>query len=234
MRISQGGRLPVLVSALVATSLAACSSLAGGGPELVALSPGTVLFAAPPPLADCARIDVTGLRGLTLTEPPAAKGILTFADPGQPTRTWAGCVGPTETAATPTPAGGPPSGSGGAAATATGTTATPEGSTGTVSWLVRYATTSDAARTEPLSAAGSEAADSRTLIRSATLADARVRVELSVHADDHRTLVLVTVFDPRTGRNAAECGLQEVAGDAAEAAVSWCLGALAGQLVRRR
>jgi hypothetical protein len=112
------------------------------------------------------------------------------------------------------------------------TSAAPEGTTGAVDWLVRYATSAAAARPGPFANPVPDGGQSRTLVRAARLGEARARVELSVHADDHSTLVMVSVFDPRTGRNGAECGVTQVPGDVVEEAVAWCLQAVAGQLVR--
>ena len=54
-----------------------------------------------------------------------------------------------------------------------------------------------------------------------------------MHADDHVTLVLVSVFDPQSDRAAAQCGVVQVPGDRADDVVDWCLRAIRGQLIGR-
>jgi hypothetical protein len=74
--------------------------------------------------------------------------------------------------------------------------------------------------------------DIHTLTRTTVVGDAKADVMLAVHAEDHRTQIRVTVFDPRTGRDGAECGIGGVPGDQADAAVRWCEQAIVSQLLR--
>lgn len=230
--------VPALAAIGLAALLASACSTSGPARQAgVDLAPGTALFAAPPPLADCDRIDVVGLQAFSTAQLPQAHRIVTFADPAKPNRTWTGCVGPGERPSGDAGSQATPEGSTGTQATpegSTGTKATPEGSTGSVAWLVRYATSEAATRTRPFTNPVTDDGANRTLVRTSSLGDARVRVELSVHADDHSTLVMVTVFDPRTGRNGAECGVVDVPGSAVDDVVTWCLRNVADQLTRPR
>jgi hypothetical protein len=227
-----------LVAAALALTVAvpACSSGRIPTGADVGLAPGTRLFAAPPPTPDCSRIDTAALGALTVADVPPARRLLTYADPARPKVTWAACAGVAETASA--------SSSGSAAGEATREQGavtgsadvlhpTREGAAGPAAWLVRYATSAAAGRTRPLLNPHPGDGGYRTLVRPASLGDAPARVELSVRADTHLTLVLVSVFDPGTGRNGAECGIGEVPGPAVDAAVAWCLRAVAGQLVGR-
>jgi hypothetical protein len=91
------------------------------------------------------------------------------------------------------------------------------------------AATSAKARENPL--AGQ--ADVRMIDRSTTLGDAPATVTLGVHASDHQTMVMVTVYDPTTHRSAAECGIASVPGEAADDAAQWCLQTISEQLLHR-
>lgn len=240
-------RAAALATALLALSLSACATSGPVAQDGVDLPPGTSLFAAPPSLADCDRIDVAGLQAFSTARLPQPRPIVTFADPAKRDRTWAGCVGQAETQASDGGSGGaadPAAGSGQKATTADDAGApspgkdappepTQEGTIGPVAWLVRYATSGPATRARPFANPIPDGGANRTLVRSSYLGDAPARVELSVHADDHTTLVMVTVFDPGTGRNAAECGVGEVPGSAVDDVVTWCLRTMAGQLVRK-
>jgi hypothetical protein len=221
-------------------------ALAGCAPTVttpvgLSLPSGARLFAAPPARADCARLDLDGLRTVAGGDVPTPTPILTYADAAKPHLTWTGCAGvlpaansSADSTATdqPTDGASTAANNNGSAAKSSGSgAATAEGSVGQVSWVVRYATTSAAARTAPRTNPLADATDVHSLSRPARLADAEGTVVLDVHADDHATLVWVTVRNPATGRQSAECGLVDVPGASADAAATWCLGAVAGLLV---
>ncbi|HEX2805090.1 MAG TPA: hypothetical protein VHN80_02840, partial [Kineosporiaceae bacterium] len=207
--------------------LGACSA-SGSGPsdDRVELRAGAQLFATRPAKADCARVDVGALRQMTGVDEPAPEPVLASQQGEKPSLTWAGCVGwePAAAASGAAASGGDP----GATDPATDPAADRR-----VMWIVSYATSaaasSDKVTENPL--VGGQ--DVRTLIRSTTIGSARAQVQLSVHADDHETLVLVNVFDPATGRAGAQCGITAVPGGRADDVVQWCLNAITGQLVRK-
>jgi hypothetical protein len=101
-----------------------------------------------------------------------------------------------------------------------------------VSWIVSWATSSAATTTTPFENPEVGQPDVRVLTRTTTLADARAVAVLAVHADDHQTTVTVTVYDPASDRDAAECGVATVPGDAADGTVTWCLDTLARLMLR--
>jgi len=213
--------------------LTACSA-----PQTTAsvVAPGTPLFASPPSSADCSKLDFAGLRALVSDDLPAPRPILTYADPDRKSLTWAGCAGPASrsgaAAASPSPSTSPSSSSGASSGSGSSSgSAEPEGSR-TVDWMVRYATTRDAALKDRISDPLGGTKGVRNLVRTAVLGDAPARIHLDVHADDHDTLVLVTVEDPSTRHDAAECGVVGVPGGNADKVVDWCLRAISGQLLR--
>jgi hypothetical protein len=229
------------VTVLSLLGLAGCAlpGLAIGGDDSVDLPAGTRLFASRPETADCSRVDIVALRQISGEDLPAPEPVLAPDDASRPNLTWAGCIGRQTTSAsqsssassTDDPSASPRDQTPAAERSSAGTGS--QDSSGTVVWMVWFATsaaaTSDKPRDNPL--AGQ--ADVRLIDRRTTLADSPADIQLGVHADDHQTLVLVTVEDPGTHRAAAECGVAGVPGDAADDAVQWCLKSISGQLLRR-
>jgi hypothetical protein len=189
--------------------------------DRVELPAGARLFATRPAKADCARVDVGGLRQMTGVDEPAPEPVLASQRGEKANLTWAGCVGWEPAAAASD-----------AAASGSDAAATDPAASRRVMWIVSYATSSAASSDKVTEDPLLGGQDIKTLTRSATIGSVKAQIQLSVHADDHETLVLVNVFDPITGRAAAQCGITAVPGGRADDVAQWCLQAITGQLVR--
>jgi hypothetical protein len=196
---------------LAVAALAACGAPVAGAGASAPVPSGTTVFAASrPSSADCSQVDLGQLNQFSAVSVPKGKAELKEVD-SRPDRIWASCVGRSPVARA---ADGSVSG-------------------GDVVWLLSFAT-SAAASSDSQRMPTNETADGfRTLVRPARLGDAQAQVVMDVHADDHQTLLVVTVFDPQTGRPAARCGLAAARGERADDAANWCLKALSVQLLRR-
>jgi hypothetical protein len=202
--------------------LAGCATSGpGAGDDRVELPAGAKLFASRPAKADCSQVDVGALRQMTGVDEPAAQPVLASQAGEKANLTWAGCVG-WEPAAAASPA-----------ASGSDASAADPAADRRVMWIVSYATSSAASSDKVTENPLVGGQDVKTLIRSTTIGSARAQVQLSVHADDHETLVLINVFDPVTGRAGAQCGITSVPGGRADEVVQWCLNAITGQLVRK-
>jgi hypothetical protein len=209
-----GGGLLAAVG--VATVLAACAAPVAGTGSQAPVPPGTQVFATRPQSADCSRVDMAGLRDLSAVAPPAAQQALVPLE-ADPELKWATCVGLQEVA-DPSPS---PSGT---------ASASPKGQQAV--WLLSFATSEAATSEEERMSTRETASGFRALVRPARLGNAKAEVLMDVRAEDHQTLLVVTVFDPRTGRPAAKCGLAAARGDRADDAANWCLRQLSDQLLR--
>ncbi|HEY6793418.1 MAG TPA: hypothetical protein VI248_01905 [Kineosporiaceae bacterium] len=197
--------------AVVVAVLAACGGPVAGTGSDAPVPPGTPVFGPyRPSTADCGRINLADLNQLSAVSVPEATAERKVVE-SRPDRIWASCVG-----RTPLSRASDGSVSG-----------------GDVVWLVSFATSPAATSDSERMSTRETSSGFRTLVRSARLGDAQAQVVMDVHQDDHQTLLVVTVFDPQTGRPAARCGLAAARGDRAEDAVDWCLKAVSDQLLRR-
>jgi hypothetical protein len=211
------GGLLAGAASLVAVLAACAAPVAGTGSE-APVPLGTRVFANRPAAADCSKVDMTGLARVSAVSPPTGQAGLIRVDPAKPDLVWATCTGRSTPEESP---GASPSPTAAAA------------SSGELVWLVSFATSEAATSDSERMATTETESGFRALVRPARLGDAKAQVVMDVHADDHQTLLVVTVFDPRTGRPAAKCGLAAAKGEYADEAANWCLQQLSTQLMRR-
>ena len=196
---------------LAGALLAACGApVAGTGPEAAVPLDAHVFGTQRPSWPDCSKVDVAALGELSRLEIPAGTAQLELLDPKRPELTWGRCVG-----LTPLTQAADGSVTGGATV-----------------WFVSFATSPEATTNDERVPSMAPAPSMRALVRPARLGDARAEVLLDVHADTHDTVVLVTVFDPGTGRAAATCAVASARGDEAERVADWCLKSVADQLAK--
>lgn len=217
-RAATTGGLLAGAASLVAL-VAACAAPEAGTGVQAPVPPGTRIFASRPASADCGRIDMSGLEKFSAVTPPAGQAGVIHVDVSNPDLVWASCTG--RSAPDESPGASPSS------------TANSAASGGSLVWLVSFATSEDATTDSERMNTSETESGFRALVRPARLGDARAEVVMDVHADDHQTLLVVTVFDPRTGRPAAKCGLAAAKGEYADEAANWCLQQLSAQLLRR-